>query len=132
LWNTEPGKEGLTFTATTTLVIALTYCPDGKTVAWGGLGGITVLDVREKKERPLGDRKAVISALAYSPDGKMLASASEDHSIKLWDAATGKLKATFKGHTDTVASLAFSPDHKTLASASHDDTVKLWAIPGTP
>ena len=58
--------------------------------------------------------------MAFSPDGKTLASGSMDKTIKLWDVATGKEQATLKGHTGWVSSVAYSPDGKTLASGSGD------------
>jgi WD40 repeat protein len=66
--------------------------------------------------------------VAFSPDGKTLASGSADHTIKLWEVATGKEQATLKGHTRVVTSVAFSPDGKTLASGSTDKTIKLWDV----
>src|SRR5690242_2225328 len=62
----------------------------------------------------------------YSPDGKWLASAGLDKTIRLWDAATGKELRQLKGHEGTVACVAFSPDGKTLVSGSQDGTVRLW------
>jgi WD40 repeat protein len=64
--------------------------------------------------------------VAFSPDGKRLASASMDRTVKVWDAAAGQEVLTLKGHTDQVQSVAFSPDGKRLASASMDRTVKVW------
>src|SRR5207244_783346 len=63
----------------------------------------------------------------FSPDGKRLASASFDKSVKVWDAQTGQELFTLHGHTDYVYSVVFSPDGKRLASASFDKSVKVWA-----
>jgi hypothetical protein len=68
-------------------------------------------------------------SVAFSPDGTRLASASDDQTVKLWDAATGQELRALKGHTSTVRSVAFSPDGTRLASASEDRTVKLWDVP---
>jgi WD40 repeat protein len=74
-----------------------------------------------------GHPKAVLS-VAYSPDGKTLASGSDDKTIKLWDVATGQERATLTGHEREVRSVAFSPDGETLASGSYDGTIRLWDV----
>ena len=69
-----------------------------------------------------------ISCLSFSPDGKTIASGSDDGQMRLWDVDTGKHITTFTGQTSafTVNSVSFSPDGKTLASAA--DSVWLWDI----
>ncbi len=68
-------------------------------------------------------------ATVISANGQVLASGSEDNTIKVWDAATGQLQRTLSGHKDTVRALSISGDGKVLASGSGDTTIKLWDLP---
>ena len=69
---------------------------------------------------------ARVAGIAYSPDGRLLASGSEDGTVKLWDTATGLCIATLDGHCRGVWCIAFSPDGKLVASGNDDGTVRLW------
>jgi WD40 repeat protein len=67
--------------------------------------------------------------VAYSRDGRWVASGGEDNTVRLWDAeAGGEPVRTFRGHGGVVSRVAFSPDGKRLASASFDKTVKVWDL----
>src|SRR5439155_13710523 len=69
-----------------------------------------------------------VCSVAFSPDGRSLASGSRDNTIKLWHVAAGQVGATLTGHQSTVWSVAFSPDGRSLASGSGDNTIKLWDV----
>jgi hypothetical protein len=77
-----------------------------------------------------GHEGAVWSA-QFSPDGLRVVTASDDKSVRMWDAATGKLIAIFSGHTARVRSACFSPDGARILTASDDRTVRIWEILGT-
>jgi len=66
--------------------------------------------------------------VAISPDGKTIATGSEDNQVRLWDANTREPKGTLTGHSNAITSIAFSPDGKTLATGSLDETVRLWDL----
>ncbi|MEV4924329.1 nSTAND1 domain-containing NTPase [Streptomyces roseoverticillatus] len=67
-----------------------------------------------------------VYGVAFSPDGRTVATASVDHTAKLWDRASQRLISTLAGHTTQVVTVAFSPDGRIVATASRDGTAKLW------
>lgn len=69
-----------------------------------------------------------VKAIAFSPDGKMMASGSADQTIKLWDCDTGSELKTLKGHSRFVTTVAFSPDGSMLASGSVDRAIRIWNV----
>ncbi len=76
----------------------------------------------------LEGHSGVVGAVVFSLDGKTLASASDDKTIRLWDTSTGAYQQTLEGHSGQVWAVTLSTDGKTLASALDDATVRLWGL----
>src|SRR5262249_51471227 len=77
---------------------------------------------------PFKGHADLVYSVAFSPDGKTLASGSWDNTARIWDVGSGNEKATLKGHTGPIMSVALSADGKTLATGSIDKTVKVWDV----
>jgi WD40 repeat protein len=139
LWDVATGLELATLKGPTGGALSLAYSPDGKTLASGSGDYNQHGNTNEQPEVKLWDmatRQEIASlkghtygvySLAFSPDGKILASGSRDGTVKLWDVATGLEQVTLKSHGNVVYSLAFSPDGKTLAFASGGE-LTLWNL----
>ena len=114
---------------------ALAFSNDGKLLAAAsgvtGLRGTVVLWNPEngKRLREFGkSHRDILYDVAISPNANLLASASYDRMIKLWNRKDGKLIRTFSGHNGAVHDIAFSPDGTVLASAGGDSSIKLWKV----
>ena len=98
----------------------------------GGIIGVVISNLIHLWDPLTGDTTATlthdanINSIAFSPDGLLLASASEDGTVQLWNPQTKQSKPPLIGHTDSVSSVAFSFDGLLLASGSADNTIRLW------
>ncbi len=129
LWNTLNGRfvkvlDGYMGSA------ILAYSPDGTTLAaqvWDEGPQIHLLNAHTgQSKRILSWDGRLAASVAFSPNGKILASGSWGGTIRVWNTQNGKLHGILSGHTRGVNDLVFSPDGKTLASGSWDKTIRLW------
>src|SRR5262249_24346297 len=99
--------------------------PDGRLIAVGGSKQTRILDGGTGNEVT---SLATAPPLAFSPDGRTLASQGSNSSIRLWETAGWKEQGTLQGHEAGVGAIVFSPDGKTLASGGGGDEVRLWDV----
>jgi predicted NACHT family NTPase len=110
---------------------SLAISPNGETIFIGDYddGNIYVCDARQGQELSrLGGHSGIVTAIAVSPDGKMLASGSGRGIIKLWELDSQTEICTLEGHSKDITGLIFSPDNQTLVSSSGDTSIKVWAV----
>ncbi|KAG7308539.1 Notchless protein 1 [Plutella xylostella] len=107
-------------------------CPTGQERLVSGSDDFTLfLWLPDKEKRPLArmtGHQQLINDVKFSPDTRLIASASFDKSVKLWEAATGKFITTLRGHVQAVYTVAWSADSRLLLSSSADSTLKVWSM----
>ena len=133
VWDLNAKESVMTYPDHQGTVTGVAFKPDGKTAfsagadnalrSWSATGPAST-----KPGKPLGTHAKPILKLIEHPTQPLLATCSEDMTVKLWNADKGSLLRTLNGHTDQVFSIAFSPDATLLASGSWNGEVKVWKV----
>jgi WD40 repeat protein/predicted Ser/Thr protein kinase len=143
LWDAETGLRRRTLRGHVDNVWGVAFSPDGRRIVTGSFdrtarlwdvetGDVILTFFPHDAESapvplsPYGRRIAEIWVVAFSPDGRLIASGGSDRLVRVWDAGTGREVNRLVGHTDVIVGVAFSPDGRRIASCGWDGTVRLW------
>jgi WD40 repeat protein len=109
-------------------VLSVDSAPDGKTIAFGTFDSALLLNAETGQLIQSLSIPNHVGDLEFSPDGKALATASDDNKIRLWDTNTYELLSTLEGHKHYVNGVAFNPTGELIFSGSHDQMVGVWDV----
>jgi WD40 repeat protein len=124
LWDTATGAEVRSLEGGSEAVV---FFPAGMILAWNKGSAVMMWDLTSEEEPFIFcEQESSITAMALSPDGRLLATAGHGPTVRVWDTASGKEVYTLEAHDNDVNAVAFSSDGSLLASGGRDRTVRLW------
>ncbi len=125
----QAGFQVLTYSGHSSAVLAVSWSPDGTSIASAGNDhSVQVWDATTCTCILMYHHSDIVGALQWSPDGKYLASGSHDHTVRIWDLRTGRPVQTYRASSGIVHALSWSPNSKRIALAVSDHTVQIWEI----
>lgn len=129
LWDIKTRKETKSLVGDFSPIYAVDFNSDGTEISSGsGLWRILEWNLTTGKAYPPLEHLATIWSVDVSPDNQIIASASADKTVKIWDRKTGAILQNLTDHQDQVYAVVFSPDGQLLVTASQDKTIKIWQV----
>ncbi len=128
IWNLESLQRTATVPTDEYTIHGLAFSADSRLLAARGLGSATAVVWDIVRGQEVARFTNTYRALAFSPDGAILAGSSPDYAVKLWNISTKQELATLRGHKWAITQTAFSPDGKLLVSGAIDNTARIWDV----
>ncbi len=127
-WDISTRQQVKTLDRFMNSVSGLVFTPDSKTIVGGVDNSVHIWNAQTGKHKMLLTEDKGLRCIAMSPDGMIIATGSEDTTIRLWDINTGQLTRTLKGHNHRIHSVIFTSNGQILISGSEDNTIRLWNV----
>jgi WD40 repeat protein len=130
IWDAQTGAEVAQLPAGRAAFGSRAFSTDGRRIALAADNAFSIWDIEERRAvRTLTtERTATINALAWSDDGGLVVTASNDQTARVWDVTTGRLVSTLSGHGNYVNSAAFSADGTRVVTAGNDGAARIWDV----